>query len=148
MSTIKNFIAGLGGAIALNIIHESLKKKGSDMPRIDLLGEEAVQKSVHYLGGEISDEDNLYLAALGADIISNALYYSAVGVGGRKQIWQRATALGLAAGVSAVALPKPLGLNSDPVARSTKAATLTVTYYLAGALMTASILSLISSKGK
>jgi hypothetical protein len=44
MTTARNLIAGLGGAIALNILHESLKRKSPDAPRIDKLGEEAVQK--------------------------------------------------------------------------------------------------------
>lgn len=69
-------LAGLGGAIALNIIHESLKKKGSDMPRVDLVGEEALQKSLNYLGMSIDDDATLYNATLAGDVVSNTLYYS------------------------------------------------------------------------
>ena len=74
MSAIKKVIAGFAGAIALNVIHESLKKTTSNVPRIDLLGEEALQGGLHYLGTEIEDEEDLYLATLGADIISNGMY--------------------------------------------------------------------------
>lgn len=45
MSKMHNYLAGLGGAIALNVLHESVKRKDSEMPRVDLLGEEALQKT-------------------------------------------------------------------------------------------------------
>jgi len=143
MSAIKNILAGLGGAIALNILHESLKKKGSNMPRIDKLGEEALQKGLALAGKRISGEDNLYNATLGADLMSNALYYSAVGIGSRKRRWTKALALGLTGGAGALALPGPLGLDGTPVTKSTKTKTLTVGYYLFGALVTAAILEAI-----
>ena len=140
MSTIKNFLAGLGGATALNILHESLKHYGSDMPRIDLLGEEALQKSLQHAGTEIKDKDALYAATLGGDIVSNATYYSLIGSGNPKYLWTKAIALGLTAGIAAVALPKYIGLDPKPVARNSKVKIKTVGYYLAGALVTACIL--------
>jgi hypothetical protein len=146
MSTSKNLLAGLGGAIALNIIHESLKHRDSGMPRIDKLGEEALQKSLNYFGTEIKDEDNLYKATLVSDVISNALYYSVIGAGKNKHVWARAAVVGLAAGVGAITLPKPMGLNPEPVTKTQKAKTLTVAYYLAGALVTAGLVKALSKK--
>ena len=146
MKLAKNLLAGLTGAVALNILHETLKKTSQDMPRIDLLGEEALQKGLNLFGYEISDDDNLYLATLGADIVSNASYYSMIGAGSNKQIWPKAIALGLAAGIGAVTLPKPIGLNPEPVARNIKVSALTIAYYLAGALVTASVLTATTSK--
>lgn len=146
MSTAKNLLAGLGGAIALNILHESLKKLGPNMPRIDLLGEEALQKSLHTVDAEITDEDTLYGATLGADLISNALYFSLIGAGNPKHIWPKAIALGLAAGSGAIALPESMGLNPKPVTRSPKTKALTVAYYLTGALVTGFLLKATSKK--
>lgn len=143
MYNAKNLIAGLGGAIALNILHESLKKSGKNMPRIDKLGEEALQKGLRYAGSEINDESKLYGATLGADLISNALYFSLIGAGDKKHIWPKAIALGLAAGSGAITLPEPLGLDAKPVAKNTKVKTLTVGYYLFGALVTGCILKAI-----
>lgn len=137
MSLGKCLLAGLGGAAALNIIHESLKKTGDDMPRIDQLGEKALQKSLAGIGASpIEDEGKLYKATLAADVVSNAIYYSLIGLGSKKNVWPRAIGLGLAAGVGALALPKPMGLNPEPVTKTKKAAGLTVAYYLAGALVT------------
>ncbi len=144
MSTSKNLLAGLGGALALNIIHESLKHYDSSMPRIDLLGEEALQKSLNYFGTGIEDEDNLYKATLASDVISNALYYSVIGAGSKKNVWARAAVVGLAAGVGAVTLPKPMGLNPEPVTKTQKSRTLTVAYYLAGALVTAGLVKVLN----
>ena len=142
MSVSRNFIAGLGGAIALNILHESLKDRNPKMPRVDKLGEEAVQKGIELAGGTpIKSERRLYNTTLAADLISNAFYYSAIGAGGSKHIWSKAIALGIAGGGGAVVFPPFLGLNPRPVAKSTTTKTLTVGYYLFGALVTAAILA-------
>jgi len=146
MSTAKNIVAGIGGAVALNILHESLKHYNNDTPRIDLLGEEALQKLLNYCGTEITDEKNLYAATLAGDLVSNAAYYSLVGAAGKKNVWPAAVALGVAAGIGAIVLPSPMGLNPQPVAHNTKAKALTIAYYLTGALVTAGILKYSSKK--
>lgn len=141
MTKITNLIAGIGGALALNILHESLKNRGSNMPHIDQLGEEALQKSLGYFGVQVEKKHDLYLSTLAGDIASNAIYFSLIG--GRKSlIWPKAIALGLAAGFGAVKLPKPLGLDPSPVARNFKVTALTITYYISGALVTGAILKL------
>lgn len=147
MSKMHNYLAGLGGAIALNILHESLKKKGSDMPRVDLLGEEALQKTLQHFGTQIEGEKNLYTATLAGDLISNTMYYGMIGNGDRDYLFTRAIAYGLAAGVGAVTLPKHMGLNDEPVTQTNKTKALTVGYYLAGALVTAGILKLLQKRG-
>lgn len=145
MSTIKNIIAGLGGALALNLIHESLKRSGSGMPRIDLLGEEAIQKGIEQLGyGKIKDQNTLYAATLGGDLVSNAVYYSFIGNGNHKYIWGKAIALGLSAGIGAIYLPEPMGLDPKPVAGNEKKKVLTIAYYVAGALVTAGIVKALN----
>lgn len=136
----KNLTAGICGAIALNILHESLKKTHPKMPRIDLLGEEALQKVLSKFGAPIESENKLYAATLGADLVSNGLYYSLIGAGKKKNIWPNAIGLGLAAGIGALVLPKPLGLDPEPVSHTTTASVLTVGYYFLGAIVTAAIL--------
>jgi hypothetical protein len=149
MSLSRNFIAGLGGAIALNILHESLKHQDPKMPRIDQLGEEAVQKGIELAGGKrIKNERKLYRTTLAADLISNAVYYSAIGAGGPKHIWSRAFALGIAGGTGAVFGPTFLGLNPVPVTKSGTTKKLTVGYYLFGALVTAAILAAADKPNK
>lgn len=147
MTTTRNIIAGLGGAIALNLLHETLKKKDNDAPRLDLVGEEAVQKSLEAVGEpKIRDKKNLFATALGADVISNAMYFAMIGLGNNKNAWSKAIGLGLTAGTGAVTLPKMLGLNPTPVTKTTKTKTMTVGYYLFGALVTAGILKFMDSR--
>lgn len=143
MSKLKNLIAGLAGAIALNILHEGLKKKDSDMPRVDLLGEEALQKTIKYFGGKIDHDNTLYEATLAGDIIGNTLYYSLIGTGNAKYLWPEVAIMGLSAGIGAITLPKGMGLNPKPVAKNDKVKILTVGYYLSGALVTGLVLNLL-----
>ncbi|RZJ33449.1 MAG: hypothetical protein EOO51_13920 [Flavobacterium sp.] len=148
MSIPRNLLAGLGGAIALNILHESLKKKSKNMPRVDRLGEEAVQKALNAAGTGIEDEANLYLATLASDVISNGLYYSAIGYGNPKYTWIKAIALGITGGAGAIGLPGPLGLDPTPVTKSNTTKSLTIGYYLFGALVTAAILKSMEKQGR
>ncbi len=139
----KNFLAGLGGAIVLNLLHESFKKSKVDSPRIDLVGEEALQKVVGFFGSQISDKQTLYNATLAGDLISNAAYYSMIG-NSPNQLWGKAVSLGLVAGVGAVAVPEQIGLDDKPVAKNTQVKVMTVGFYVAGALATAAILKMLS----
>ena len=146
MSKIKNLIAGFAGAVALNILHETLKHKSKNVPRIDLLGENALQKTLGFFGESIGNKDTLYKATLAGDIVSNTIYYSMIGAGEAKYIWPKALFLGLSAGVCAVKLPEPMGLNSRPVTKSDQVKALTVGYYIFGALVTALVLKKLNKK--
>lgn len=143
MSRIKNLAAGLAGAIALNVLHESLKEKSQDMPRVDLLGEDALQKTLHYFGAHIQNKENLYQATLAGDIIGNTLYYSLIGAGNSKHLWPKVAIMGLSAGIGAITLPQPMGLDPEPVAKNNRVKTLTIGYYLLGAVVTGLVLTMI-----
>ncbi|EDM37773.1 hypothetical protein PBAL39_15149 [Pedobacter sp. BAL39] len=145
MGKITNLIAGLAGAAALNILHESLKNKRST-PRIDFLGEQALQKTVRYFGGNITDTDDLYKATLAGDLISNTIYYSWIASAKRKNLWTKAVAMGLLAGVGAITLPEQMGLNPKSVAKTNEIKAMTVGYYVFGALVTALVSSAFKRK--
>ena len=137
MSKVKNLIAGAAGAIALNVLHETLKKESDDVPRVDLLGEDAVQKVLKYFGSSVPDKASLYKTTLAGDLISNTLYYSLIGVGKKKNLLLRGAGYGLAAGIGALTLTKPMGLSDAPVTRTDKTKILTVVWYFFGGLVTA-----------
>lgn len=141
MSKIKNLLAGLAGATVLNVLHESLKNKSPNMPRVDLLGENALQKTLKYFGGSIDNSATLYKATLASDVVGNTLYYSLIGTGSQKYLWPKAIFMGLSAGIGAVTLPEPMGLDAEPVAKNNQVKVLTVAYYLLGALATALVLN-------
>ena len=137
MKGIENLAGGLAGALVLNILHETVKRMDKDAPRVDLVGEEALSKSLETVGVEPPKGDALFGATLAADVFSNALYFSAVGAGKKKNLLLLGAGYGLAAGVGALTLTKPLGLKDAPVNRTTKTKALTVAFYLVGGLVSA-----------
>ena len=135
-----NLIAGLGGAIVLTLLNETFKNVNHKMPRINLVGEEAVQKTASLVGINIDNENALMGTALVGDIISNTAYFSLIN-GKNEELWLKAAASGFTAGLGAVNLPEKLGLNDQPVAKSTTTQVLTVAYYMLGAFTTAAIIN-------
>jgi hypothetical protein len=144
MGLIKNITAGFIGSIALNLLHEGLRKRNTNVPKINLIGEEALNKTLVNIGQPpITDEEKLYKATLKADLLSNTMYYSLIG-GKTGLIWPKAIVLGLAAGIGAVKLPEPMGLNPQPINRTDEIKALTVGYYLFGALVTGFVLKTLT----
>lgn len=140
MKALRNLVGGLAGAAALNIVHETVRHLVNTAPRVDLLGEEALSKGLRKTGVTPPSGTKLYLATLAADVVSNAVYYSIVGYGKKKHLLARGAAYGLAAGVGALTLPKPMGLSNAPVTRTNTTKALTVAWYLLGGLVTAAVI--------
>lgn len=145
MGFIKNITAGFIGSVALNLLHETLRKNATNVPQINLIGEQALNKTLSKYGTPITNPDELHNVTLKADIIANTMYYSLIG-GNKNFIWPKAIFLGLSAGIGALKLPEPMGLNPEPVTRTNQTKVLTVGYYLFGALVTAYVLKTLSKK--
>jgi len=146
MNFVKSLIAGFAGAAALNILHETMRKLDSEAPRMDLMGEQAVRKSAEALNIDPPTGNKLYGVTLAGDVLTNATYFAAIGMGGKKYMLLRAIGAGVSAGFTALKAPKPLGLNEKYVANSEKREFLTVAYYVFGALVTAGVLGLMTKK--
>lgn len=146
MKLVNSLIAGLAGAIVLNVIHESIKRFDPKAPRIDLVGEEALSKTIEAAGSEAPEGNALYAATRASDIVSNALYFSMIGGGKKKSLFLHGAGYGLAAGIGALKLTKPLGLNDAPVNRSGKTQIMTVAWYLIGGVTTAATLKALQKK--
>jgi hypothetical protein len=137
---------GLAGAIAVTLINESVKKIVPQAPRLDLLGMNAVSKGLKLAGKVPSSEKKLFALALVGDLVTNAIYYSSAGIGREKDLWLRSSLLGLAAGVGAVILPGPLGLEEKHTNKTMATKIMTVGLYVAGSVFTAAIIKLIAKK--
>jgi hypothetical protein len=146
MKEIENIAGGFAGALALNILHETYKRLDEEAPRVDLVGEEALTKTVESVGLEAPKGNKLFGATLAADVISNAMYFSAIGVGKKENILLRGMGYGLAAGIGAVTLTKPLGLNDTPVTKTNKTKVLTVAWYLVGGIVAALTIKALKDK--
>lgn len=131
--------SGLVGATALTAIHETARRLVDDPPRMDVVGMRGLERLYGLARQQPPGPERLFWMTLASDVLANAVYYSAIAAGRRHALWTRAVALGLAAGVGAIALPQPLGLRTPPHHERTRTRVLTLAWYMAGALVTAAV---------
>lgn len=134
-------IGGMAGAIALTLINESIKKVRTDAPRLDLLGENALARLMN--GNSFLPKTLGKFFPLAGDLVSNTLFYALAKGKSSGNTLTRGALLGLAAGVGAITLPKPLGLKTEPTTRTTQTAVMTVAWYLIGGLVAAAVINQI-----
>lgn len=139
---------GLAGATAVTLIHESIRAVIPQAPRMDRLGMQAIAKGLRKANKPVPQEDQLFTLTMAGDLVSNALYYSAIGIGKEKNIWVRSAALGLAAGIGALVLPGPMGLNKQYSNRTVATQIMTVGLYVTGSLVTTAVIKLLNKKKK
>lgn len=137
---------GFAGAIALTLLHESLRRLNSNAARMDLLGMEAVRKSLEAFNFEVPEKSSLFKITMAGDIVSNTIYYSLANLGDEKKVIARGALAGLAAGLGAVYLPKQLGLNQNRSSRTYETKMMTVALYLFGSLVASVTSRLLETK--
>lgn len=137
---------GLAGATALTLIHESIKAVVPQAPRVDRLGMQAIEKGLRKANKTVPNQSTVFAMALAGDLISNALYYSAAGIGSEKNIWIRSSVLGLSAGLGAVLLPEPLGLSQRYTNKTVATKIMTVGMYVAGSLVATAVIKLLNKR--
>jgi hypothetical protein len=137
---VRNMVGGVAGAVVLNLVHEAAKRVYDKAPRIDHLGEEALSKTVEAVGVEAPTGNKLAATTLAADLVSNAGYYAMIGKGDHDTILLRGAGYGLMAGLGAIGLAKPLGLNEKAVAKTSETKLMTVAWYLLGGLAAAFVI--------
>lgn len=142
----RSLLGGLAGACALTALHEIIRRKDPDAPRMDLLGMSAVSALFKKSGETPPGKDTLFTVTMAGDVAGNALYYSVAGAGNKRGVWLRGLLLGLAAGAGAVYLPRPLGLPEGASNRTPKTTLLTFALYTAGGLVAAATIDLLASK--
>jgi hypothetical protein len=132
----RSVVSGAVGAATLTAVHEAGRRRLSYAPRMDVLGMRALRRLPAF-EHEQPRSSRLRRWALAGDLIANSLYYAAVPAASARTTWGRAAALGLAAGVGALALPPRLGLGDPPDSHRRANQAMTVAWYVAGALATA-----------
>lgn len=141
-----NFVGGLIGAIVLNLVHESARKTIKDAPRIHKIGEQAVRKISTSMNVTPPSGDGLFASVMAGDLMANAMYYSLIGKGDSQGIWMRGAVSGVTAGLGAIGLTKPLGLDDAPVNRSLATQVLTIAWYTIGGLVAAGAIKIMNQK--
>ena len=139
-------VGGLSGATALTLIHETVRRLDPQAPRMDLLGMQSLSRLLKGIGSEQPERSKLYELTLLGDLVGNAIFYSLAAAGRKKGIIPRGILMGLGAGIGAVLLPRPLGLNSSYSGRTSRTKTETMLLYLIGGLVASTFMRLSQKK--
>ncbi|HWJ28004.1 MAG TPA: hypothetical protein VNS32_15770 [Flavisolibacter sp.] len=145
MKVSSGLVGGLAGTVTVASLHEAMKRVTPNAPRMDILDMALIQKGLKSMHKEIPGKDELQRWAVGGELFCDSAYYSLAGVGGKKGVWFRGAILGLAAGISAVFLPKQLGLPEDPSNKTLGTQLMTVGLYLVGGLVAAAVTQLVEN---
>jgi hypothetical protein len=128
-------LGGAAGALTLTALHQILKRVTPDAPRADNLAKQGLLKAFRAADTTPPDDDTLHWASLAGDLAANTAYYSAgLAFGPRVASWL-GPLLGAGAGVGAVALPGPMGLNPAETNRTRTTQMLSFGLYLAGSVV-------------
>jgi hypothetical protein len=145
MKIVYALAAGLAGAVVLTLTHKALQKLFDDAPHMDLMGEEALQKTAHKMDIDIPKEKS-YGITLAGDIVANSLYYALAAIGSPKNALLRSSVLGLAAGAGGVLLPKHIGLTNAYSNRKLATRLMTMAIYSLGSLVTGKLVTALDRK--
>lgn len=130
---VSGLIGGMAGAICTTVAHEVIRHYYKGSPRLDKLGEEALNKTAEAISGKEIPEEHLYEASIVSDVFSNAMYYSAAASCPFPVV--AATTLGLMAGAGAVGLPDSLGLDGSTTAATDSRKLITIGLYTMGGIV-------------
>jgi hypothetical protein len=142
-SPVRALTSGVAGALVLTGLHEVARRLLPHAPRMDVIGERALSRSLGALGYRPPRGPRLYRATLAGELLSNALYYSVVGAARHSRSLRTGLLVGFAAGLGAVLLPPRLGLGNPPGAKAPLTPLLTVAWYTAGGLAAAAATRLL-----
>jgi hypothetical protein len=112
---------------------------------MDKLDMDLLRKSLQGMKKKVPEEIDLQRWAVGGELFADTAYFSLAAAGGRKRAWLCGALLGLAAGVSAVMLPKPLGLPQESSNKTLGTKIMTIGLYLIGGLAAAAVATLVDS---
>jgi len=131
-------VSGVAGAVTLTAVHQAAKMMSDTAPQMDVLGMRAIARATGTSGmadesADVDSERNrgLYKYALAGDMLANSAYYSMA------TTWTRGAALGLAAGIGALVLPRHLGLGDPPNSDLLSNKIMTIAWYTLGGLAAA-----------
>ena len=145
MKTSAAFAGGIAGTITVASIHEALRRITSDAPRMDILDMELIRKGLKSLNNKVPGENELQRWAVAGELLCDTAYFGLAGIGRKKGVWLRGVLLGLIAGVTAVVLPKPLGLPQESSNKTLATKVMTIGLYLAGGIFAAAVTRMVNN---
>jgi hypothetical protein len=140
---VSSTLGGLAGAAALTLMNEGVKKVSADAPRLDLLGQNALAKFMK--GNDMLSKTAQRFFPMAGDLISNSLFFGMARGNSAGATLVRGALLGLGAGLGAVVLPEPLGLESKTTNKSNETKVMTIAWYVLGGLVAAAVINALDS---
>lgn len=148
MSLLNRSIAGLAGSLALTGVHQLFKKYCSGSPNLDQVGEEAIKLSLEKVDAPTTDEEQVYAAAMGGNILSNALLFSTLPTStNTSQIISKTLGTGLLGAAGTIGLADQL-LGNNKATNTDQKKWMTAGYYLIGAVVSIGVYNLLERKSK
>jgi hypothetical protein len=129
-------------------LHEAMRRITPNAPRMDKLDIDLLRKGLQSLNKKVPEENELQRWAVGGELLCDTAYFSMAAAGGKKRVWLYGALLGLAAGISAVVLPKSLGLPDESSNKTLGTKIMTVGLYLIGGLAAAAVAKLVDAGGE
>lgn len=123
---VRAVAGGIAGAATVTALNEVGWRMIPHAPRMDVLGERALARTVAAAGRKPPRGRGLFRWTMVGDLVSNSAYHSLVGGTPKSTVWWRGALLGLLAGLGAAFLPKRLGLGRQPDERAPRTQALTV----------------------
>jgi len=140
---------GLAGTITVASLHEAMRRVSpTAAPRMDLLDMDLLRKGLTKLNKKIPADGALQRWAVGGELLCDTAYFSMAAAGGKKRIWLYGALLGLAAGISAVVLPKSMGLPAETSNKTVGTKIMTIGLYFLGGLAAAAVARLVEGSNK
>ena len=148
MSFINRSLAGLAGSLALTAVHQIFKKYSSEAPNLEEVGEVAVRASLDKANLQPTDEEEVYAAAMGGNILSNALLFSTLATStNTTQIISKTLGTGLLGAAGTIGLADQL-LGNNKATNTDQKKWMTTGYYLLGAVVSIGVYNLLERKSK
>jgi hypothetical protein len=145
-TTARALASGAAGALVLTALHETARHVVPHAPRMDVIGERALARTLDAAGIQRPGARALFRQTLAGELISNTLYYALVAAGSPSRTLRRGALLGFLAGVGAVVLPPKMGLGRSPGERRPVTPILTLTWYTAGGLAAAAVAAVLNKE--
>lgn len=146
MSLLNRSIAGLAGSLALTGVHQLLKKCEIGAPNLDQIGEEAVKESFDKVNISSSDEDQVFAAAMGGNILSNAVLFSTLATTtNTTQIITKTLGTGILGAAGSIGLADQL-LGDNKAINTDRKKWMTAGYYLLGSLVSIGVYNMLERK--
>jgi hypothetical protein len=137
MPTLAALSRGAAGAAAMTLSFFALEKFTSHTPQFDKIGMRGLEQIYRAAGARPPRGDSLRRQALGADLVTNTLYF-ARSVGPDASL-ARGALFGLMAGLGTLVAAPAIGVPKRQRGRSLQAKALTVGIYVVGGLVAAAV---------